>query len=95
MMTSMKVWLSKTFSMKDLGEATYILRIRVYRDRSKRTIGLSQSLYLEKVLKRFNMLNSKRGLLPFRHGIYPSRKMPPKTPEDMVEMAKVPYVLAI
>ena len=33
MMTSMKVWLSKTFSMKDLGEATYILGIRVYRDR--------------------------------------------------------------
>ena len=59
-MTSVKVWLSKTFSMKDLGEATYILEIRVYRDRSKRTIGLSQSLYLEKMLKRFNMLDSKR-----------------------------------
>ena len=27
MLTSVKVWLSKTFSMKDLGEATYILRI--------------------------------------------------------------------
>ena len=48
MMTSMKVWLSKTFSMKDLGQATYNLGIRVYRDRSKRMIGLSQSLYLEK-----------------------------------------------
>ena len=32
-MTSMKVWMSKTFSMKDLGEATYILSIRIYRDR--------------------------------------------------------------
>ena len=68
MLTSVKVWLSKTFSMKDLWEAAYILWIRVYRDRSKRIIGLSQSLYLEKVLKRFNMLDSKRGLLPFRHG---------------------------
>ena len=48
MLTSIKVWLSKTFSMKDLKEATYILGIRVYRDRSKRIIGLSQSLYLEK-----------------------------------------------
>ena len=44
MMTSMKVWLSKTFSMKDLKEATYILRIQVYRDKSKRIIGLFQSL---------------------------------------------------
>ena len=49
MMTFMKVWLFKTFSMKDLGEATYILGIQVYGDRSKRMIGLSQSLYFEKV----------------------------------------------
>ena len=95
MMTSVKVWLSKTFSMKDLGEATYILRIRVYRDRSKRIIGLSQSLYLEKVLKRFNMLDSKRGLLPFRHGIHLSKMMSPKTSKEMAEMAKVPYASAI
>ena len=27
MMTSVKVWLFKTFSMKDIGNATYILRI--------------------------------------------------------------------
>ena len=41
MLTSVKVWLSKEFVMKDLGEASYILGIKVYRDRSKRMIGLS------------------------------------------------------
>ena len=41
------------------------------------------------------MLDSKRGLLLFRHGIHLSREMSPKTPEDIVEMAKVPYVSAI
>ena len=30
-----KIWLSKNFSIKDLGEAAYILGIRIYRDRSK------------------------------------------------------------
>ena len=95
MMTSVKVWLSKTFSIKDLGEATYVLGIRVYRDRSKRIIGLSQILYLEKMLKRFNMLDSKRELLPFRHGIHLSKTMSLKTFEKMVEMAKVPYALAL
>ena len=95
MLTSMKVWLSKTFLMKDLGEATYILKIRVYRDRTKRIIGLSQSLYLEKVLKRFNMLDSKRGLLAFGHGIHLSKMMPPKIYEEMAKMAKIPYTSAI
>ena len=46
MMTSVKVWLAKTFSMKDLGEATYILGIRVYRGRPKRIIGLCHTCVL-------------------------------------------------
>jgi hypothetical protein len=95
MLTSVKVWLSKTFSMKDLGEAAYVLGIRIYRDRTKRVIGLSQSLYLEKVLKRFNMLDSKKGLLPVRHGIHLSKGMSPTTPKERELMAKVPYASAI
>ncbi|PKI65411.1 hypothetical protein CRG98_014150 [Punica granatum] len=81
--------------MKDLGEATYILGIRIYRDRPKRFIGLSQSLYLDKVLKRFNMLDSKRGLLPLRQGIHLSKAMSPKTLEERENMAKVLYASAI
>jgi hypothetical protein len=41
--------------MKDLGETVYILGIEIYRDKSKRLIGLSQSTYIDKVLNRFNM----------------------------------------
>ena len=52
---SIKGYLNKRFSMKDLGEAAYILGIKIYRDRSRRLIGLSQSTYLDKVLKKFKM----------------------------------------
>ena len=38
---SVKIWLSKNFSMKDLGEVTYILGIKIYIDRTKRLLGLS------------------------------------------------------
>ena len=55
--------------MKDLGEASYILGIKIYRDRPKRMLGLSQKLYIEKMLKRFSMKNFKRKLLPLGHGI--------------------------
>ena len=41
------------------------------------------------------MLDSKRGLLPLRHGIHLSKTMSPKTSEEMAEMAKVPYTSAI
>nr|GEY27150.1 retrotransposon protein, putative, Ty1-copia subclass [Tanacetum cinerariifolium] len=43
MLQSVKTYLGKCFAMKDLGEAAYILRIKIYRDRSKRLIGLCQS----------------------------------------------------
>ncbi len=81
--------------MNDLEKATYILRISIYRDRAKRIISLSQSLYLEKVLKKFKMLNSKRGLLLVRHGIHLSKDMTSKTPKEREKMARIPYTLAI
>ena len=58
---NIKAYLNKCFSMKDLGEAAYILGIKIYRDRSRRLIGLSQSTYLDKILKKFNMDQSKKG----------------------------------
>ena len=46
-MSSVRIWLHGCFCMKDLGDATYILGIRIYRDRSRRLICLSQSLYID------------------------------------------------
>ena len=55
MLQSIKTSLNNSFSMKDLGEAAYILGIKIYRDRSRRLIGLSQDTYIDKILKWFNM----------------------------------------
>ena len=41
------------------------------------------------------MLDSKRGLLPFRHGVHLSKGISPKTPEEIEQIAKVPYASAI
>ncbi|KAL8115369.1 hypothetical protein AgCh_022017 [Apium graveolens] len=62
MLQSVKVWLSKNFTMKDLGEASYILGMKIYRDRSRRMIDITQGTYIQKVLKRFSMENSKRAI---------------------------------
>ena len=63
-LASIKGYLNKSFLMKELGEAPYILGIKIYRDRSRRLIGLSQITYLDKVLKEFKIDQSKKGFLP-------------------------------
>ena len=69
MLNSVKESLNGKFSMKDLGEAVYILGIKIYRDRSRRLPGLSQSTYIDTVLKRFNMSEAKKGFLPVLQGV--------------------------
>ncbi|KAK8680799.1 hypothetical protein V6N13_109737 [Hibiscus sabdariffa] len=92
---SVKAWLSSCFSMKDLGEAAYILGVKIYRDGSRRLLGLSQSTYIDKVLKRFNMEASKKGFLPMTHGISLSKEMCPSTSQERERMSQIPYASAI
>jgi hypothetical protein len=95
MLQETKNSLERSFSMKDLGEATYILGIRIYRDRSRRLIGLSQSTYLDKVLKKFSMESSKKGFLPMSHGIKLSKTQCPQTADERERMSRFPYASAI
>nr|GEW43694.1 retrovirus-related Pol polyprotein from transposon TNT 1-94 [Tanacetum cinerariifolium] len=57
---SVKDYLGKCFAMKDLGEPAFILGIKIYKDRSKRLIGLGQNAYMVKILKRYKIDHSKR-----------------------------------
>jgi hypothetical protein len=81
--------------MKDLGHMAYILGIKIYRDRSKRLIGLSQDAYINKILNRFNLQDSKKGFLPMSHGITLSKKQCPSEPDEQERMRAIPYALAI
>ena len=58
-----KKWLVEKFQMKDLGQASYVLGIQIIRDRKNRLLELSQASYIDKVLARFSMQNSKKGQL--------------------------------
>jgi Reverse transcriptase (RNA-dependent DNA polymerase) len=48
MLFETKHFLSKKFDMKDLGEASYVIGIEIYRDRSHEILGLSQKAYIKK-----------------------------------------------
>ena len=95
MLNDVKSYLNKCFSMKDLGEAAYILGIKIYRDRQRRLIALSQSTYLDKVLKRFRMDKALKGSVPMLSGKILSKAQCPATVNDREAMSKVPYASAI
>nr|GFB28572.1 retrotransposon protein, putative, Ty1-copia subclass [Tanacetum cinerariifolium] len=95
MLQSVKTYIGKCFAMKDLGKVAYILGIRIYQDRSKRLIGLCQSAYIEKILKRYCMENSKRGSIPMQKKLKLSKSQGASTPAEMKHMQNVPYALAV
>lgn len=45
--STMKVWLSHQFEMEDLGEAYYILGIKLLRNKSNKLIELNQAPYID------------------------------------------------
>ncbi|GJW10086.1 hypothetical protein Tco_1575913 [Tanacetum coccineum] len=73
MLQDVKLLLGKCFALKDLGEAAYIPGIKIYRDRSRWLIGLSQNAYIERILKRFKMDASEHGSLPMQHNVVLSK----------------------
>ena len=95
MLQSIKTWLSSKFFMKDLGEASYILGIKIYKEKSKRMLGLSQSRYIDLVLKRFSMDRSKRGYLPMSESIHLSKRMFHKILEERNRMSFISYASAV
>ena len=46
-----KRWLSSTFEMKYMGEANYVLGVKIFRDCLKKLLGLSQKTYIKMILE--------------------------------------------
>ncbi|GJV05306.1 retrotransposon protein, putative, ty1-copia subclass [Tanacetum coccineum] len=95
MLQDVKSYLGRCFAMKDLGEAVYILEIKIYRYRSWRLISLCQSAYIKNILKRFHMENSKRGSIPMQEKLRLSKPQGASTPAELKRMQNVTYASAV
>ena len=69
--------------------------MKIYRDRSRCLIGLSQSTYLDNVLKKFKMGQSKKGFLPVLEGVKLSKSQCSTTAKDREKMKVIPYASSI
>nr|GEZ16521.1 hypothetical protein [Tanacetum cinerariifolium] len=85
----------EVYMEKPEGEAAYIFGIKIYRDRSRRLIGLCQSAYIEKILKRYCMENSKRGSIPMQEKLKLSKSQGASTPAELKHMQNVSYASAV
>jgi len=90
-----KKFLTKNFEMKDLGEASFVLGIKILRDRSQGIVRLSQESYIDKVLGRFGMKDSKPGDTSKAKGEKFSLKQCPNNDLKRIEMQKNPYASAV
>lgn len=91
----LKGLLGREFEMKDLGAAKKILGMEIRRDRSSKRLWLSQKSYIEKVLERFDMSNSKPVSTPLAKHFILTAEQSPKSAEELKDMAEVPYASAV
>jgi hypothetical protein len=89
--THFKDQLRHYFEISDLGELSWLLGLKVERDRSTRTITLSQNAYVDTILERFYLTDSKSAVIPMEVGTVLSIDQCPDTHAGLAEMHDVPY----
>nr|GEU62042.1 putative retrotransposon protein [Tanacetum cinerariifolium] len=72
-----------------------IYGLKIYHDRSKRSIGLCQKAYIEKILTRYYMENSKHGTIPMQEKLKLSKSQRASTPTEKQRMQNIPCALAV
>jgi len=90
-----KQFLSKNFEMKDMGEASYVIGIKIHRDRSQDILGLSQEAYINKVLECFRMKDCSLSVAPIVKGGKFILFQCPDNEVEKKEMENVPYASAV
>ena len=81
--------------MKDMGEASYVIGIKIHRDRFQGILGLSQETYINKVLERFRMNDYSPSVAPIVKGDRFNLNQCPKNDLEREQMKNIPYASAV
>ena len=90
-----KAKLREAFAISDEGEVHWILGFAVIRDRSARTLSLSQTSYIEAIIRRFGLEDAKPLSTPMDPHVQLKAEQSPKTTAEVAEMRNVPYREAV
>ena len=86
-----KQMLCNHFDMKDLGEASFVLGIKIVRDKTNHVLQLSQRAYIYRILKRIDMHNCSPGSVPVTNSERLSKDQCPKNDRERMVMKNVRY----
>ncbi|KAL0386472.1 UNVERIFIED_CONTAM: Retrovirus-related Pol polyprotein from transposon TNT 1-94 [Sesamum latifolium] len=78
-----------------MGEASYVIGIKIHRDRSRCILGLSQETYINKVLERFWMKDCSPSIAPIMKGDKLHLNQCPRNDLEWEQMKDIPYASAI
>ncbi|CAN0465889.1 unnamed protein product, partial [Ascophyllum nodosum] len=94
MMDRFAAELGQKFKLKDMGDAGYYMGCHITRNRKARELKLDQHLYVESMVKRFDI--RKATTIPAALGVPTLSKVDePWNPEEKEEMRKFPYREAV
>ena len=86
--------LGHKFKLKDMGDAGYYMGCHITRNRKARELMLDQHLYVESMVKRFDVKNASK--IPAASGVPTLSKVDePWNSEEKEEMRKFPYWEAV
>ncbi|GMI64952.1 cysteine-rich RLK (RECEPTOR-like protein kinase) 8 [Hibiscus trionum] len=81
--------------MKDMGDASYVIGIKIHRDRHKGVLGLSQETYINKVLERFQIKDCSGSVAPIVNGDTFNMNQCLKNKFEREQMKNIPYASAV
>ena len=81
--------------MKDMGEASSVLGVEIFRDQSRGLLGLSQKAYVNSIPERFNMQNCSRWKAPISRGDQFSKDQCPRNDIERKQIQDIPYASMI
>ena len=81
--------------MKDMGDASYVIGIKIDRDRDRYVLGLSQNTYIQKVLERFGMKDCSLSVAHIVKGDKFHMNQCPRNDLEKEQMCNIPYASAV
>lgn len=87
----LKAIFANTYKIKDLGDVEFILKMRVRRDRLKKTLTLDQEAYVDRIVEKFNMTESGIQKVPIST-TNEIRQQNAEKVEQSTEMKAIPYL---